>query len=563
MPNWSSEIQCAICYLRKSREDEEAERRGEDTLARQRQMLLHDVLPRYDFAYEMAEEIASGDSIKDRPVFRAILEELGEKYQAIVCKDLSRLGRGSYADMGQVYDVIRDKRIIIITKDAFYDPRKFSDLRMIRFSLFFNREEYEMTLWRLTEGKYDGAARGKWVAGPVPYGLLYNRQTQTLEPDPVKSEIVRMIFDWYLKDGLGYQAITTRLAQLGIPSPRGKAKWRSEVIRRLLANPAYQGTLAFRLTQRNKANGKIITRRPEDQIIVEQAFPSIIEANLACDLKKRKMQSHQNIPVKRGVHTSELSGLIHCQLCQYKLIRQVNRKRYIRKDGTNSIYLQEFLYCKSCGYAVSYRICEKQILAVLKEYALPNPKILMTFYQNICAQPFLQDQRFSLLTQQFIVRKHQLMQKMKRSQELLIDGLLTPFEYQTWKEQFEQEIAELEANLAHINGLVEKQTASTDGNKPLSSFSFDHDIYSFADLYHRFHETQTKRKLIQMVIQRIELRPLHINPLSNPTQIDRSNISNADRSLLPSRKRQRNTFKLFVTLHTADFFKKQSEYPQA
>lgn len=222
MSRVSQSISRAICYIRKSREDEEAERRGEDTLLKQRELMTRDVLSRYEFDYEIREEVASGDSIRERPVFRAILPELGTKYQAIVCKDLSRLGRGSYTDMGVVYDIIRDKRIYIITKDAVYDPRNFSDLRMIRFSLFFNREEYEMTLWRLTEGKYDGAQRGKWVAGSVPYGFRYHARLQILVPYEPEARIVQWIFRWYGEEGLGYSAIATRLRQLGIRSPEEK-----------------------------------------------------------------------------------------------------------------------------------------------------------------------------------------------------------------------------------------------------------------------------------------------------------------------------------------------------
>ncbi|MCY0881673.1 MAG: recombinase family protein, partial [Firmicutes bacterium] len=184
-------VERAICYIRKSREDEEAERRGEDTLLKQRELMVSEVLSRHSFAYDLAEEVASGDSIRDRPVFRELLPQLGTRYQAIVCKDLSRLGRGSYRDMGMVYDIIRDRQIYIITKDAVYDPRNFSDLRMIRFSLFFNREEYEMTVWRLTEGKYDGARRGKWVAGSVPYGFVYDAHLQVIVPKADEAAVVR------------------------------------------------------------------------------------------------------------------------------------------------------------------------------------------------------------------------------------------------------------------------------------------------------------------------------------------------------------------------------------
>ena len=74
--------------------------------------------------------MVSGESIKDRPEFQRLLDQIKNgKYQAIVVKDLYRLGRGNYTDMGIVYDLIRDKRIFIITRDNVLDPANHDDLR--------------------------------------------------------------------------------------------------------------------------------------------------------------------------------------------------------------------------------------------------------------------------------------------------------------------------------------------------------------------------------------------------------------------------------------------------
>ena len=192
-------IEKAICYIRKSREDVEAEKRGEDTLAKQRDLLLKDLLPRYEFEYDVAEEVASGDSIKDRPVFQKVFRDLESgKYQAIVCKDLTRLGRGSYGDMGKVYDLLLERRIFIITQGNVYDPAKREHQQHLRFNLFFAREEYEMIKGRLQDGKDLQARRGKWVQGAsIPYGYRYNSKEKILDVYEEEAKIVRLIFDLY------------------------------------------------------------------------------------------------------------------------------------------------------------------------------------------------------------------------------------------------------------------------------------------------------------------------------------------------------------------------------
>jgi len=151
-------IKNAINYLRKSRQDEEREKKtGEDVLHEQK-VLMDRVLEGYGVPYDQKPEIGSGDKISTRPVFQGIIEDLrAGKYDAIAVKEISRMGRGSYTDMGIIYDLLVEKRIFIITPWKIYDPRNPSDLRQIRFELFMSREEFETTRERLTGGRYNAA----------------------------------------------------------------------------------------------------------------------------------------------------------------------------------------------------------------------------------------------------------------------------------------------------------------------------------------------------------------------------------------------------------------------
>jgi DNA invertase Pin-like site-specific DNA recombinase len=534
----------AVCYVRKSREDEQAERRGEDTLAKQREMLTSDVLSRYAFEYDFAEEIASGDSIRDRPVFRELLHHLGSKYQAIVCKDLSRLGRGSYSDMGIVYDIIRDRRIFIITKDSIYDPHNFSDLRMIRFSLFFNREEYEMTLWRLTEGKYDGAGRGKWVAGSVPYGFVYDRHSQILKPLAEQAKIVCSIFDWYVNEKLGYQSIANRLMALSIPAPRGKSKWHSEVVRRILKNPAYHGTLAFRMTKRNKLDGKIVRRPSEEQIIVPNAFDSLIDESTWERAVARRSDSSSRSPtrlaepaslinpVSRSSHSNELAGIITCKTCKHKLVRQSSNKIYKKKNGLVSVYKKEFLYCKDCGYAIQYRICEQQIIEMLRYLSVANMGEIANSYQALsraanqgCAQSKVRDntrKRESVqgdvqgnaqtkhLTESFeeqlVQRKENLERRMAKARDMLLDGVFSKTDYVNACSQYEQELSQITALLPRRpkkNVALKTDTKSTPETKEISrDFS---EFHTLADIYQALKNPGLRNQLLHILIENIEL----------------------------------------------------------
>src|SRR5690606_16543002 len=229
------DIKKIVNYLRKSRQDEEREKKtGEDTLHEQKQ-LMDRVLSDYGIPYDQKSEVGSGDKISTRPVFRQVIEDIkADKYDAIAVKEISRMGRGSYTDMGIIYDLIVDNRIFIITQYKIYDPTNPSDLRQIRFELFMSREEFETTRERLNGGRYNAAMEGKWVAGRAPFGYDYNPQTKRLVINEKEAEIVRAIFDFYAngiienngkRKLVQFRALSTYLKRLGIKTPRGKDEW--------------------------------------------------------------------------------------------------------------------------------------------------------------------------------------------------------------------------------------------------------------------------------------------------------------------------------------------------
>lgn len=281
-------INSIVNYLRKSRKDIERERRtGEDTLYQQ-QKTMTEFLDKTGIPYVQRFEVGSGDKISTRPVFQGVLEELKEfKYDAIAVKEISRLGRGSMSDMGVIYDLIIENRIFILTPDRTYDPRNDSDLRQIRFEMFFAREEFEQIRQRLTGARYSSAREGKWM-GVVPYGYTRNPKTLRLEPNE-DAKNVRLIFN-LLAHGIDgkevrERAIATYLKRIGIKSAKGLDQWDTTQLKRLLTNQAYIGVSKFRETER-LSNGKLRKRPAEEHIIVENAHEPIISKELFDEVQK-------------------------------------------------------------------------------------------------------------------------------------------------------------------------------------------------------------------------------------------------------------------------------------
>lgn len=373
-------ISSIVNYLRRSRQDVERERRtGEDTLAEQ-QRLMERVLSEYGIPYVQRMEIGSGDKISTRPVFQEVLGELAAGvYDAIAVKELSRLGRGSYADMGKIYDLLRERRVFIITPWRIYDPTNASDARQIRFELFLSREEFETTRERLIGARYNYAMQGKWMAGSVPYGYRFNASSQRLQPYESEAEVVRLIFSWYAEGiggrAVGPRAIATELGRLGIVTANGLKAWQPEVIRRILGKSVYIGKIGFRVTEKTSQG---VRKRPRQEWIeVDGAHPPLVSEDLFGAAQAKLKKGDRRPPARSDRGLSALAGLIKCGNCGRALIRRVSVRRYARRDGGESVYRSAALRCPQGCVTVPYDVVEAAVKEALRELPpLPREGVL-------------------------------------------------------------------------------------------------------------------------------------------------------------------------------------------
>jgi|SRR5690625_341344 len=368
-----SSVKYIYAYIRRSRQDMDRERKtDQDTLAEQRSLLEGILDERYNhFDWDMYEEVGSGaDAIDERPVFKNIIAELEDappKSSAIFVKDISRLGRGSYEQMGLVEKIIVEKCVYIITPYQTYDPLDDTDMEYIKFHMFFANMEYGKITRRMREAKYTYAAQGRWMTGGagIPYGYKFNSYTQRLEPDEDAAWVIQKIFDYYVNERIGYNGISTRLRNEGIPTATGKVYWKPMVVRRMLRNPVYVGTVVFRTTR--SRNNKKIKLEEKDWIVAEDAHPPLVDLETFEKAAMIMEENKQSPKVRSDFEPQPLAGLIICSGCGNKMQRQQSVQHYKKKDGTVSIYNKEFLQCLGCRVYMKYRDIEHEILILLEE----------------------------------------------------------------------------------------------------------------------------------------------------------------------------------------------------
>lgn len=447
------DINNIINYLRRSRQDEDREKKtGEDTLHEQKH-LMDRVLSDYGVPYDQHSEIGSGDKIATRPVFQQIIKEMENgKYDAIAVKEISRMGRGSYTDMGTIYDLITQKRIYIITPWKIYDPNNPSDLRQIRFELFMSREEFETTRERLNGGRFNAALEGKWTSGKAPFGYKYDTRTKHLDINDDEAKVVAAIFDFYnngiiLENGkrklVQFRALATYLTRLGIKTPNGNFEWSAIQARQLLENDRYIGILRTN-TRQTTSDGKRIPRPESEHIIVYDAHPAIIDIETWNRTQHRINNREDTTNTKLDFEPCELAGICVCKKCGRKFIRRAAVKQYKKADGTISEYNNEFLFCGTTGCTyVKYRSIEEDILETLKYLRELDADTLKKQLD-----PIIVNQESSRTTEdiaKFVKSQlEELDRRMKFIYEKYEAGIYKDDEFVTRRNDIEKKIEELE-----------------------------------------------------------------------------------------------------------------------
>lgn len=346
-------------YLRKSRQDEEAEKRGEhETLSRHRTTLFKLAKEKNLNIVEVKEELLSGESISYRPKMLELLDEVKRGlYDAVLVMDIDRLGRGNMQDQGLILDTFKQSKTKIITPRKVYDLSDEWDEEYSEFEAFMARKELKLITRRMQRGRIKSVEEGKFIGSSAPYGYKTEShgKNRVLVIDPDKADVVRMIFDMYL-EGLGAYKIASYLNTLGYKTNTGR-DWYEKAIRDIIKNKTYCGYIVWNKVERKRNTSR---KSPEKEIESLGIHEPIISEEIWN--KAQYIRTTRSIsPIKDNKKlTNPLAGLVKCKLCGASMT--VNSSTY--KSGT---YVK-FVRCKMCykNGSVKLDVLESEILTSLE-----------------------------------------------------------------------------------------------------------------------------------------------------------------------------------------------------
>ncbi|MBQ5840458.1 MAG: recombinase family protein [Clostridia bacterium] len=396
-----------VLYLRKSRADDPKES-VEDTLRRHEDTLRGLAKEQNVTLCGIYREVASGDSLAGREEMQRLLKDCQTgDFQAVLCMDIDRLGRGSMAEQGYILDTFKRAGVQLVTPRKTFDLNNDIDETYSEFESFIARQELKAIKRRLQRGVQRSAAEGSFLSAP-PYG--YQRDTvaghPSLRPEPHEAEAVVLAFRLYAEQGLGCPEIAQRLGSMGYLPRRGAAFSRSTV-GAILQNPVYVGR---------------VVRRGATAIDTQGLHPPLVSHALF-DAAARRRQGRAHTPTTPRVQQNPLAGLVLCGCCGAKLQR-------LPPSPTRR---QETLACPrtGCNRAIKLSLVERAVRGVLLHHlpasiasaALPPPPSTAG-------------------------RQREVARQEERLYQLLEQGVYTPAEFRQRRQVLAEQKAALTATAA-------------------------------------------------------------------------------------------------------------------
>ena len=311
------------------------------------------------------------DNISGMSFDRRGLDELmvavdADKIDAVIVKDLSRLGRHR-TQTALFIDYLREHQVRVISATEGVDTFRDEDDLIIGIRGLMN-DYYAKDIGKKIRAGYRQKQKDGIVITP-PFGYWKDRNTGQIKIDAEAAVTVQLIYSLYLQ-GCGQKEIARRLNAAGRKTPAqlraercgrevrhthktrdGQFLWTYASVKNVLAEEAYTGVLVNH--RREYLGGKARAVNETDWLRHENFYPVIIEKATWQQVQIRLKQQARPAVNNRTKH--RYAGLLVCQECGNvfsPMIRYWNGSRRVE-------YVCRGYHRNGKGYCTSHRIHEE------------------------------------------------------------------------------------------------------------------------------------------------------------------------------------------------------------
>ena len=321
------------------------------------------------------------DNISGMSFDRRGLDELmvavdADKIDAVIVKDLSRLGRHR-TQTALFIDYLREHQVRVISATEGVDTFRDEDDLIIGVRGLMN-DYYAKDIGKKIRAGYRQKQREGIVITP-PFGYWKDKNTGQIKIDAEAAVTVQLIYSLYLQ-GCGQKEIARRLNVAGRKTPAqlraercgreirhthktrdGQFLWTYASVKNVLAEEAYTGVLVNH--RREYLGGKARAVCEADWLRHENFYPVIIEKAIWQQVQTRLKQQARPAVNNRTKH--RYAGLLTCQECGNvfsPMIRYWNGSRRVE-------YVCRGYQRNGKGYCSSHRIHEEVLDKAVWDHA--------------------------------------------------------------------------------------------------------------------------------------------------------------------------------------------------
>ncbi|WP_432884065.1 recombinase family protein [Kribbella sp. CA-245084] len=252
----------------------------------------------------------------------------------LVVWKLDRLSRQGMGQVGRLLKKIATAGGRLVSVHDGLDTSDSTDRRLVELLAALARSESENLSLRVRSAKQHLRAKGRWIGGAAPYGLVVH--DGQLAVDPATGPVVRQIADRVL-DGSSLVEVARWLNDSGIPSPRG-GSWGVGSIAQLLRSPTIAGLLPETLKGEDGRYTGVVRpwRDPETgqsvSIMASGHEPLVTRSDqlrIVSAFAERSRLSKYGVRRGRRAPDSQylLTGLLRCAACSERMSKQGNSYR--------------------------------------------------------------------------------------------------------------------------------------------------------------------------------------------------------------------------------------------
>ncbi len=423
------------------------------------------------------EDMSGADS--SRPEFQKMLAECeSHKIDVVVCKTQSRFSRDLEVIEHYIHGKFKEWGVRFIGLLDHADTEDFANKKSRQINGLVNEWYLEDLSENIKKTLRHKKENGIFTGAFAPYGYRLLKDAKgKLFIDETAAQTVRKIYDLYLT-GEGYVKIAKELNAEGIPSPARYKKicgsnfkthdskttsemWSESMIRQILTNPVYKGTLVQRKTETISYKSKKRRTIPQNErIIKENAHEAIVDV-ATWNVVNQKIGSNERVEKENGKRHI-FTGKIFCETCKSSMWKM----SYRLKDGR-----YEYLKCKAtkcsdlhCINTASIRfdvvsdLVTREAEKLLCKYY--NPEKMINVFKTMPVFHTQQEEKKRI--EQSILKQNLNIKQLYKDK---LDGIIELREFQDIYQDIKNEIL-----------MLEKRVVSIEQNTPLLN---DSDVKEF------------------------------------------------------------------------------------